>query len=132
MSTDKGLWTVTFLVERNILYGKGETPMLGGQWQNKTYMYRPGKPWHEPVQGTLDHVFDYNLYFNPDQTPDSVRFGEMSFEQWQASGQDEHSLYVDPQFADPENGDFGLAPNSPVFQLGFRPIDIITVGPRKP
>lgn len=51
-------------------------------------------------------------------------------ERWQATGQDIHSLVADPLFADPDNGDFTLSPNSPALKLGFQPIDTSTVGPR--
>jgi hypothetical protein len=34
-------------------------------------------------------------------------------------------------FVDPENGDFTLKPDSPALKLGFEPIDVSKVGPRK-
>jgi hypothetical protein len=37
---------------------------------------------------------------------------------------------ADPLFVDPRNGDFSLKPQSPAFQLGFRPIDLKQVGVR--
>ena len=38
---------------------------------------------------------------------------------------------ADPLFADPEKRDFRLAPESPAFALGFVPIDVSDVGPRR-
>ena len=37
---------------------------------------------------------------------------------------------ADPQFADFENGDFRLKPNSPALALGFQPIDMSLIGLR--
>jgi hypothetical protein len=55
-----------------------------------------------------------------------------SWEQWQEKrGQDKHSLIADPLLADPEHGDFSLKPDSPALKLGFQPIDLSRVGPRK-
>ena len=61
-----------------------------------------------------------------------VRFFDGTFEQWQARGKDVHSVYADPQFVDPDGRDFRLRPTSPALALGFRPIDLSTVGPRAP
>jgi hypothetical protein len=49
---------------------------------------------------------------------------------WQALGLDQHSLAADPRFVDLAGRDFRLAPDSPAFALGFRPIDLSDVGPR--
>jgi hypothetical protein len=122
---------ISFFVERNIIYTKGETPILGGNWRTKKYLHRPGKPSDAPVADSLNHIFDYNLYFNPDKSREEIKFDRWSFDEWQASGQDNHSIYADPMFRDPDKGDFYLFSDSPAFDLGFRPIDMSTVGPRK-
>jgi hypothetical protein len=44
---------------------------------------------------------------------------------------EEGSVVADPGFADPANGDFTLKPDSPAYELGFEPIDMSDVGPRK-
>jgi hypothetical protein len=49
---------------------------------------------------------------------------------WQALGLDRHSVEADPRFADVAKRDLRLAPDSPAFALGFRPIDLSDVGPR--
>jgi hypothetical protein len=51
-----------------------------------------------------------------------------TFKEWQDMGYDRHSLYVDPQFVDPGQGDFRLRSNSPAFQIGFRNIDLSRTG----
>ena len=38
---------------------------------------------------------------------------------------------MDPLFVDPEHHDYRLQPDSPALNLGFRPIDISDVGPRR-
>ena len=74
---------------------------------------------------------DWNLYFNPHMKRKDVRFASgVTWEEWQARGEDVHSVWADPKFADPANHDFALPSDSPAFKLGFRPIDISTVGPR--
>jgi parallel beta-helix repeat protein len=121
---------ISIIVERNILYAEGESTLLTGQWENKTYMHRPEKP-QNVVKDSITEIFDYNLYYNPDKTIDEIRFSDWTFEEWKTRGQDEHSLYADPGFADPKNGDFTLPDDSPAFGLGFRRIDMSAVGPRK-
>lgn len=71
---------------------------------------------------------DHNLYWDTSDEPRD--FGGMSFEEWQAQGHDTHSLFADPGFADPENGDFSLPDDSPALKVGFKPIDLSSVGPR--
>ncbi|MCE5248891.1 right-handed parallel beta-helix repeat-containing protein [bacterium] len=101
---------LSFTFERNIVYW-GERPLLGGNWSDNQYK------------------LDYNLYYNTSGEP--VMFKDWTFEQWQKRGQDVHSMIADPLFADPENGNFTLSSDSPAFKLGFKAIDMNTVGPRK-
>jgi len=75
-----------------------------------------------------EHRFDDNLYYQADGRP--VHFGGLTFAQWQALGQDRHSLIADPRFVDPADGNFSLKPGSPAFKIGFKPIDTSDVGPR--
>ncbi len=101
---------LSFTFERNIVYWT-EGPLLHGSWQNNNY------------------AFDYNLYWQANGEP--FDFAGRTLEQWRELGQDEHSIIQDPLFADPENGHFTLAPDSPALELGFAPIDLSTVGPRR-
>ncbi len=41
---------------------------------------------------------------------------------------DQHSLRVDPCFADPANHDYTLLPNSPAFELGIHQVDVDSIG----
>jgi hypothetical protein len=73
-------------------------------------------------------VVDHNLYWNVAGKP--ALFGQKSFAEWQALGEDKNSLIADPLFVDPEKGDFRLRPGSPAAQIGFEPWDLSAVGPR--
>ncbi len=73
--------------------------------------------------------FDHNLYhlppgkaltFESGAVPDAVG--------WRALGYDKHSLFADPKFRDPANGDYALLPDSPALKLGFVPIDMSKIG----
>jgi hypothetical protein len=98
----------SFTFERNIVYWQGGA-LLGSNWSGNNY--------------TLDH----NLYWRTDGKP--IEFAKMSLQQWQASGQDAHSLIADPMFVNPEKEDFGLADGSPAVKIGFAAIDLREVGP---
>jgi len=82
--------------------------------------------WDEdwPNFGTL---WDLNLYYD---SRGPFKFMKYSLEEWRAKRMDARSIVADPLFRDPPNGDFTLAPGSPAFVLGFRPIDLSAVGPR--
>jgi hypothetical protein len=78
-------------------------------------------------------MFDSNLYYNAGGGPvtfGAARLGTVSWQQWQARGQDKNSLIADPGFADPEHGDFSLRPDSPASKIGFKPIDVSQAGAR--
>ena len=42
-----------------------------------------------------------------------------SLEDWRELGFDQHSIFADPLFVDPENGDYRVRPESPALKLGF-------------
>lgn len=117
--------------ENNIMYWK-EGILLDGNWDTLNYNYYLNP--NLPDNGTkkMNHTFtmDYNLYYNPGLPADSVVFYKQSWQDWKKRGNDVHSLYIDPLFTDPLHNNFSLKPNSPVFSLGFKPIDIKGVGPR--
>jgi hypothetical protein len=45
-------------------------------------------------------------------------------------GFEKNSIVADPMFKDPANNDYTLLPESPAFKLGFKQIDLSTVGLR--
>jgi len=102
---------LSFTFERNIVYWT-EGRLTGTAWGNPKV------------------VFDHNLYWNAGGG--EVRFGDdLSFEEWQAKGLDQHSHIADPLFVDPEHGDFRLKPGSPAAKIRFEPWDMSAVGPVK-
>lgn len=101
----------SFVFERNIVYwDRGK--LLDGNFSGTTSNY----------------LFDANLYWRVGGG--DIQFAGATFAQWQQKGQDVHSLIADPLFRNPAEGDFSLRPESPAFKLGFRPIDLRTVGVR--
>ena len=53
---------------------------------------------------------------------------KLSIEEWQALGYDRHSVFADPLFVDPENGDYRVKPGSPALELGFENFDMTSFG----
>ncbi|MGE5608963.1 MAG: right-handed parallel beta-helix repeat-containing protein [Bacillota bacterium] len=100
---------LSFTFEHNIVYWNAG-PLLGLNWKEDNYK------------------LDSNLYWRNDRQP--IDFAGMTFQKWQEKGQDKNSLIADPLFVDPENGNFAFKPGSPAAQIGFKPIDLSTVGPR--
>ena len=69
---------------------------------------------------------DDNLYWH---TSGKISdFAGKSFEEWQATGRDEHSIIADPKFVSPENRDFRLQDDSPAKRIGFIPFDFTQAG----
>lgn len=98
----------SFTCERNIIYERG-TPPLGGSWATRGF------------------EIDRNLYWDASGKPLEMP-GGLTWRQWQAKGNDKHSLVADPKFVAPNEFDFRLQPDSPAFKLGFQAIDTATIG----
>jgi hypothetical protein len=118
----------TVFFENNIVYWKTGA-LLAGNWNDEpyTFHFNPGSD-DAKVTSTFDS--DWNLYFNPDLKLDQVQFAGGTWADWQKRGKDVHSVYADPLFVDAEHFDFRLKADSPAWALGFKPIDLSTVGPR--
>jgi parallel beta-helix repeat protein len=102
----------SFTFERNIVYyNSGD--LLGSNWSNNHYR------------------MDNNIYFDarPRGGDDRI-FQRLSLAEWQRRGHDAHSLLIDPRFVNAAKFDFRLKRNSPASMIGFKPIDVSTVGPR--
>ncbi len=89
--------------------------LLGGTWAGDQY------------------TIDWNDYWDarPGAKPAGLRFAGATLAQWQARGHDRHSIVANPRFFAPRRGAFGLRQESPALKLGFRPIDLSSVGPRR-
>lgn len=95
----------TLLFQRNLIYWT-EGQLLSGNWEGGQYRW------------------ENNLFWNPAGTKGLP-------EGWKAQGLDVGSVIADPLFANPQQGDFTLKPESPAFKLGFQAIDFSKVGPRR-
>ncbi|MBU0718823.1 MAG: right-handed parallel beta-helix repeat-containing protein, partial [Planctomycetes bacterium] len=104
--------------------GKRETE-LGFDVQHNIIYWDKGALTHENWERS-DCIFDYNLYWNFGGNP--VVFHERSWEEWQATGQDAHSIIADPLFVDPAAGDYRLKEGSPAAKIGFEPFDYSQAG----
>ncbi|MBK1827647.1 PDZ domain-containing protein [Haloferula rosea] len=65
----------------------------------------PDTPWGKE--------FDHNLYVSKDKTGPALPLAGQS-------KRDEHSIYGDPGFLDPQAGDYRVAQDSPALKLGFK------------
>jgi hypothetical protein len=94
--------------------------------------------WPPAKQPWLEEI-DYNLLFN-----DAGRFQAnvrprgrdlssnavttYSFDEWRGMGYDRHSVFADPLFVDPADGDYRCRPDSPALRLGFQNFDVRQAG----
>jgi hypothetical protein len=117
--------------ENNIVYWK-KGKLFDHNWKDVPYDSYVNPEAKNLAKMTSTFDFDWNLYFNPTLKRDKVDFDGGTWAEWQKRGKDLHSRYADPRFVDAEHGDFRLRPNSPAWALGFQPIDLSHVGPRRP
>lgn len=91
--------------------------LLGTTWNASTNKFR----------------MDSNLYFDTRAGTDlkGYDFKGLKWAEWRQAGLDTASIIADPLFTDPAKRDFRLKPGSPALALGFKQIDLSTVGPRK-
>jgi hypothetical protein len=98
----------SFTIERNIIMGNG-VPMLDGGWAKGRFLLRSNCYW--------------------DSSGKTPRFPKgLTLKGWQEKGHDAGSIVADPKFADPANGDFAIASDSPALTVGFVPIDTGRIG----
>ena len=119
---------VSVYFERNIVYWEQGVLMQNAK-PDVPYEFHVN-PNREDISMSDTAVLDWNIYFNPSMPADSLRFGKETFAEWQARGNDVHSLYSDPLFVDPAAHNYSLRPGSPAFKFGFEQIDMSGVGPR--
>jgi hypothetical protein len=102
---------ISFTFEKNIVYWNSGR-LLGNDWSG------------EGVR------MDRNLYW--DARGEAVTFANQTLEEWRQRGLDRASVIADPLFVNPGRNDFRLRRKSPAARLGFRPIDLKSVGLRGP
>ena len=99
---------------RNITVVSGSTP---GSMEKTAYMVRPAimpekMPWGK---------HESNLWWNVNTRNFRLPGEEItSFEQWKAKGFGKGSVFAEPLFVDPLNGNFQVKENSPAIKLGFK------------
>ncbi|MGM0485244.1 MAG: right-handed parallel beta-helix repeat-containing protein [Planctomycetota bacterium] len=98
---------LSFTFENNIIYWDTGT-LLSSRWDQVKSITRGNCYWK--VGG---EPFD---------------FAGKSLAQWQEAGHDEGSIIADPKFRNPDEYDFRLAEDSPVFQLDFERFDTTKAG----
>jgi parallel beta-helix repeat protein len=105
------------VIAHNIVYYTDPTALLitGGGWTKDILTCDHNLYWHAGGDGSLG----------------VGAAGVGTYADWQKKGFDANSVVADPLFVDPAKGDYSLRPESPAFKLGFKPIDLTQVGPRK-
>lgn len=116
---------ISFRFQTNIVFfDKGV--LYGGTWSGDKF------------------VTDYNLLFDLRcGASASTNLGPTTWDRWLERGHDRHSVWADPLFVNPpvrgrereasppQYQDFRLKPESPAYKLGFQPIDLRSIGPRR-
>lgn len=102
VSGNDNLQVTNFSATQNIVYRNGglsQNLMDWTDWTNASYL--------DPNPGSID---DNVLFQNVTKASDTV-FGSQPL--------DAHSVLADPEFTNPQSGDYTLLPNSPARGLGF-------------
>ena len=100
----------SFTFTRNVVVGVSDT-WLAGDWSKGV-------------------VLEGNLYWRPDGK--AIGFpGGRDLAAWQAAGFDKGSVIGDPAFTAPEDGDFFPGEPTAMDQIGFEPVSVRRVGPRR-
>ncbi len=96
-------------LSKNIIYASSPKLYYGGNWKKGS-----------------NFSTDYNCLWSTSDKP--MLLGGRTLQVWQKDGNDTHSIVKDPCFIDADKRDFRLKKNSPVFELGFKPIDTTQIG----
>ncbi len=104
----------SFTFTNNIVYFDSGN-LLGSNWSNDNF------------------TMDRNLYFDAraGTSPEAMRFSGATLTEWRKRGHDTNSVVADPLFEAAAQFDFRLKKDSPALRIGFKPIDLSTVGVRK-
>jgi len=101
---------VSFTFEGNIVYFDSGG-LLGSNWTGDQFR------------------MNRNVYWDARGAP--VSFSGSSLAEWRQRGQDVDSRVADPLFVNAASYDFTLQPDSPAWKLGWKKIDMSSVGPRQ-
>jgi len=72
----------------------------------------------------LETEMDSNLYYHPT----NPNWMDEHLKKMQAIGKEQASLFGDPMFTDPADGDFSFKPGSPALKLGIEALDVSKMG----
>ncbi|MDR1923111.1 MAG: right-handed parallel beta-helix repeat-containing protein [Planctomycetaceae bacterium] len=112
--------------ENNIVYWKDGT-LFSHDWNDKEYRYSVHPNQKEGEKRTRNFESNWNIFYNPNQKTEEIKFGNGSFEAWQKRGYDQNSIIADPLFVDPDHFNFQLKPESPALKRGFEQIDLKSI-----
>jgi len=121
-----------------VYWGSGSASEVGTEWKEVSHVLTIPK---KGDSGWKEGMDSFNISIaNPSRDGvtlwvDDARLEEVSpnntLEYWQGLGFDQHSVVADPLFEDAPNGDYRLKKDSPAWKLGFQPIPLEEIGPRK-
>jgi hypothetical protein len=120
--------------EGGFFWGKGKGGKAGLDWQQVEATFRfpaEGDPdWREGMDSARIRI-DVSggtgtLWVDEVELQEAVAFSE--WEAWQAKGLDLNSRIAEPLFVNQAAGDYRLRPDSPAFELGFKPLPLDEMG----
>ena len=135
----------------NIAYYVRNEPHVGMTFE-RNILVSQGHAWYDPARVETNPVWaselppeqdirrwrsDFNLFWDAEGRPPVFLFNYpakdrmITLSEWQRFGNDTHSLAADPMFRNFAKRDFTLSRKSPALKLGFIPIDLSRVGPRR-
>ncbi|RAJ12342.1 right-handed parallel beta-helix repeat-containing protein [Arenibacter echinorum] len=79
---------------------------------------------YDGVPLLVETKMDSNLYYHPT----NPNWMDDHLAKMRAVGNEKSSIFGDPMFVDPENGDFSFKENSPALKLGIEPLDASKMG----
>ncbi|HSI12469.1 MAG TPA: hypothetical protein VK961_10515, partial [Chthoniobacter sp.] len=103
-------------------------------WQDLEFAFsipaKGEKGWHEKMKNfriRLDWAAEKGALYASDIVLEETESLD-EWQSWQALG-DQHSVIADPKFLDADKDDYRLAPDSPAWAFGFKPIPVEKMGP---
>jgi parallel beta-helix repeat protein len=125
-------------------YWKNMAGFMAGNhlWHNIYYQTRPDAVFMFIHNGWTEQTFadsNYNVIYRSGNAPIVLedrrgvapREKVPTLAEWKLLGYETDSIIADPLFVDPMHDNYRLRPDSPAFKLGFVPIDVDSIGPRK-
>ena len=115
-----------------LIYGRG--PNTGSRVQNNIFysdLVADGAPRFIHARGNSpldDSIIDRNIFWS-EVNP---AYAENQLQALQNAGHDLNGIAADPQFTGIGTTNFSLKPESPALNIGFRPIDVASIGLSRP